>query len=117
MRSISRPRSVSVSAHGRRRLSSPVQLIQPRESIEGRIGTRGHSGQMVLVRPRSSENDVSDSIRDLEEETRLLRLERQGGIEITRQRETDIIDNQGNEEEITEVRRSERKGMDCSVVS
>lgn len=68
---------------------------------------------MVLVRPRSSENDVSDYIRDLEDETRLLRLERQGGIEITRQRETDIIDNKGNEEEITEVRRSERKGMHC----
>lgn len=109
VRAISRPRSVSV--HGRRRLSSPVRLIEPREYVEERVGTRGHSGQMVLVRPRSSENDVSDYIRDLEEETRLLRLERQGGIEITRQRETDIIDSKGNEEEITEIRRSERKGM------
>jgi hypothetical protein len=65
---------------------------------------------MVLVRPRHSDHDVSDYIRDLEEETRLLRLERQGGIEITRQRETDTIDNRGNEEEVTEVRRSERRG-------
>lgn len=108
-RGISRPRSVSV--HGRRRLSSPVRLIEPREYVEERIGTRGHSGQMVLVRPRSSENDVSEYIRDLEEETGLLRLERQGGIEITRQRETDTIDNRGNEEEVTEIRRSERRGM------
>lgn len=109
VRAISRPRSLSV--HGRRRLSSPVQLIEPREYVEERVGTRGHSGQMVVVRPRSSENDVSDYIRDLEEETRLLRLERQGGIEISRQKETDIIDNKGNEEEITEIRRQERKGM------
>lgn len=109
LRAISRPRSVSV--HGRRRLSSPVQLIEPREHTEERVGTRGHSGQMVVIRPRGSDNDVDDYIRDLEEETRLLRLERQGGIEITRQRETDIIDDRGNEEEITEIRRSERKGM------
>jgi hypothetical protein len=65
---------------------------------------------MVLVRPRDSDNDVSDYIRELEEETRLLRLERQGGIEITRQRDTEIIDNRGNEEEVTEVRRQERRG-------
>jgi hypothetical protein len=66
---------------------------------------------MVLVRPRDSDNDVSDYIRELEEETRLLRLERQGGIEITRQRDTEIIDNRGNEEEVTEVRRQDRRGM------
>lgn len=112
LRAISRPRSVS--AHGRRRFSSPVQLIEPRGYVEERAGPRGHSGQMVLIRPRDSDNDVDDYIRDLEEETRLLRLERQGGIEITRQRETDIMDDRGNEEEITEVRRSERKGMSSS---
>jgi hypothetical protein len=66
---------------------------------------------MVLVRPRDSDHDVNDYIRELEEETRLLRLERKGGIEITRQRETDIIDNQGHAEEVTEVRRQERRGM------
>ena len=66
---------------------------------------------MVLVRPRESDHDVSDYIRDLEEETRLLRLERQGGIEITQQRETDIIDNRGNQAEVTEIRRQERSGM------
>ena len=54
---------------------------------------------------------MSDYIRSLEEETRLLRLERQGGIEITRQRETDIIDDRGNQQEVTEVRRQERSGM------
>jgi hypothetical protein len=66
---------------------------------------------MVLVRPRESDHDMSDYIRSLEEETRLLRLERQGGIEITRQRETDIIDDKGNQEEVTEIRRQERSGM------
>jgi hypothetical protein len=65
---------------------------------------------MVLVRPRDRDHDVSDYVRELEEETRLLRLERQGGIEITRQRDTEIIDNRGNEEEVTEVRRQERRG-------
>lgn len=96
MRGISRPRSVSVHA--------PVQYIEQRESDNVR------TGPMVLVRPRDSDHDVSDYIRELEEETRLLRLERQGGIEITRQRDTELIDNRGNEEEITEVRRQERKG-------
>lgn len=66
---------------------------------------------MVLVRPRESDHDVSDYIRDLEEETRLLRLERQGGIEITQQRETDIVDDRGNQAEVTEIRRQERSGM------
>lgn len=92
---------------GRRRLSS----IEPREYIEERGGTRGHSGQMVLVRPRSSQNDVSDYIRDLEDETGLLRLERQGGIEITRQHEADTFDNRGNGETVTEVQRTEQRGM------
>lgn len=63
---------------------------------------------MVVVRPRHSEHE--DYIHDLEEEMRLLRLERQGGIEITRQRETETIDNRGNEEEVTEIRRQERRG-------
>lgn len=114
VRAVSRPRSVSV--HGRRRVSSPVR-VQPREYVEERVGSRGHSGSLVLVRPRSSENDVSEYIRDLEEETRLLQLERQGGIEITRQRETDTIDEKGNEEEMTEIRRSERRGMTMSFSS
>ncbi|KAJ5548012.1 hypothetical protein N7513_005246 [Penicillium frequentans] len=115
MRTVSRPRSVSVSA--------PVQYIEPRSSyveerieprssyVEERIEARPRdSGGLVLVRPRHSDHDVSDYIDDLEEETRLLRLERQGGgIEITRQRETDIIDSRGNEEEIIETRRQERR--------
>jgi hypothetical protein len=66
---------------------------------------------MVLVRPRDSDHGVDDYIRQLEEETRLLRLEREGGIEITRQRDTELIDSRGNEEEVTEIRRQERKGM------
>lgn len=88
-----------------------MQLIEPRGYIEERGGTRGHAGQMVLVRPRNSENDVSDHIRDLEDETRMLRLERNGGIEITRQHETDIHDNRGNGEIVTDVQRTEQRGM------
>lgn len=106
-----RPRPRSISVHGRRRLSSPVHLVEPRGHFEERIESRPHSGQLMVVRPRDSDHDVDSYIRDLEEETRLLRLERQGGIEITRQRETDTIDNRGNAEEKTEVHRSERKGM------
>ena len=110
VRTISRPRSASV--HVNRRVSSPVRLIEPRAYIDERIETKPReSGSLVLVRPRNSDTEVDRYIRDLEEETRLLRLERQGGIEITRQRETDIIDSKGNEEEVTEIRRQERKGM------
>ena len=68
----------------------------------------------MVVRPRDSDHEVDSYIRELEEETRLLRLERQGGIEITRQRETDTIDNRGNAEEKIEVNRSERKGTSKS---
>jgi hypothetical protein len=99
---ISRRRAVSVHDHGRH--LAPVQYIEERESD----GVR--TGPMVLVRPRDSDYEDSDYVRHLEEEMRLLRMERQGGIEITNQRETDLIDNRGNQEEITEVRRSERRG-------
>ena len=110
LQTVSRPRSVSVHAHGH--VSTPVQYIEPRSShVEERIEARPRdSGSLVLMRPRRSDHDVSEYIHDLEEETRLLRLERQGGIEITRQRETDIIDSKGNEEEIIETRRQERRG-------
>ncbi|KAJ9484073.1 hypothetical protein VN97_g9320 [Penicillium thymicola] len=71
---------------------------------------------MVLVRPRESDHDVSNYIRDLEEETRLLRLERQGGIEITQQRETDIIDDRGNQAEVTEIRRQEQSEPNSRIM-
>ncbi|KAJ6135511.1 hypothetical protein N7512_000671 [Penicillium capsulatum] len=111
-RAVSRPRSVSV--HQRRRLSSPVR-IEPHHHLGERIESSNH-GSMVLVRPRHSEHDVSDYIRDLEEETRLLRLEREGGIEITRQRETDTFDDRGNAEEVTEVRRQDRREPNSRVM-
>ncbi|KAJ5599251.1 hypothetical protein N7450_000318 [Penicillium hetheringtonii] len=113
-RAISRPRSISV--HGRRRLSSPVRLVEPRDYLEERIESRPHGSQLMVVRPRDSDHEVDSYIRDLEEETRLLRLERQGGIEITRQRETDTIDNRGNAEEKIEVNRSERKEPSSRVM-
>lgn len=112
-------------------MSAPVQYIEPRSSyveerieprssyVEERIEARPRdSGGLVLVRPRHSDHDVSDYIDDLEEETRMLRLERQGGgIEITRQRETDIIDSRGNEEEIIETRRQDRRGKSTDLQS
>ncbi|KAJ5426284.1 hypothetical protein N7465_001354 [Penicillium sp. CMV-2018d] len=106
---VSRRRAVSVHDHAPR-LSSAVQYIEERESDTVR------TGPMVLVRPRESDHDVSDYIRDLEEETRLLRLERQGGIEITQQRETDIIDNRGNQAEVTEIRRQERSEPNSRIM-
>jgi hypothetical protein len=66
---------------------------------------------MMVVRPRDSDHEVDAYIRELEEETRMLRLERQGGYEISRHRETDTIDNRGNAEEKIEISKSERKGM------
>ncbi|KAJ5124006.1 uncharacterized protein N7515_007831 [Penicillium bovifimosum] len=101
-----RRRAVSVNDHGR---LAPVQYVEQRETDYSR------AGPMVLVRPRDSD-DMSEYVRQLEEETRLLRLERQGGIEITRQRETDIIDSHGNEEEITEVRKQERSEPNSRLV-
>lgn len=107
---VSRPRSVSVNTQARP--STSLQLIEPRTYAEERIETRPrNSGQMVLVRPRDSDREVDQYVRELEEEARMLRLERRGGYEVTRDRETDVIDNKGNEMEIHEVRRTERKGM------
>ncbi|KGO77696.1 hypothetical protein PITC_071790 [Penicillium italicum] len=109
VRGVSRRRAVSVHDHGPR-LSSAVQYIGERESDSVR------TGPMVLVRPRESDHDASDYIRELEEETRLLRLERQGGIEITRQRETDIIDGRGNQAEVTEIRKQERSEPNSRIM-
>ncbi|KAJ5816174.1 hypothetical protein N7447_008407 [Penicillium robsamsonii] len=100
VRGVSRRRAVSVHDHGPR--ASPVQYIEERES------TAARAGQMVVVRPRDSDHDVRDYVHELEEEMRLLRLERQGGIEITRQRETDIIDDRGNQEEVVETSTQDR---------
>ncbi|KAJ6013925.1 hypothetical protein N7540_008516 [Penicillium herquei] len=104
---ISRPRSVSVHTHGR--VLSPVRYIEPRTAAPERLEVKPReSGSLVVMRPRHSDHDVSE-IRDLEEEIRRLRMERKGGIEITRQRDTEIIDSRGNEEEVTEIRRQDRK--------
>ncbi|KXG46279.1 uncharacterized protein PGRI_051350 [Penicillium griseofulvum] len=108
VRGVSRRRAVSVHAHGPR--LSPVQYIEERDSSAVR------AGQMVVVRPRESDHDVNEYIRELEEETRLLRLERQGGIEITRERETDIIDDRGNQAEITETRTQERSEPNSRIM-
>ncbi|KAI1835516.1 hypothetical protein DTO027I6_2897 [Penicillium roqueforti] len=108
-RGIARRRAVSVHDRGPRILS-PVEYIEERELDSPRTSS------MVVVRPRDSDDDVNEYIRNLEEETRLLRIERQGGIEITRQRETDIIDERGNQEEVTEVRRQERSEPNSRIM-
>ncbi|KAJ5484051.1 hypothetical protein N7539_005847 [Penicillium diatomitis] len=112
---VSRPRSVSVNTHARP--STSLQLIEPRNYAEERIETRPrNSGQMVLVRPRESDRELDEYVRELEEEARMLRLERRGGYEVTRDRETDVIDSRGNETEIHEVRRTERREPSAGVM-
>lgn len=103
-RGVSRRRAVSVHDSGPR-ASAPVQYIGSREPESA------HASSMVLVRPRESDHEI----HHLEEEIRRLRLERQGGIEITRQRDTEIVDDRGNEEEITEIRRQDRKGKQLQL--
>ncbi|KAJ6172176.1 hypothetical protein N7470_001243 [Penicillium chermesinum] len=99
--SVVRPRSVSIHSH---RPSSPLRVLESRTHVE----SRPHEGSMVLVRPKRSDHDISAEIVDLENERRILRAEPHGGIEITRQKDTDIIDSRGNEEEIIDIRRQER---------
>lgn len=93
------------SVHGRRRLSASVH------HAEAPANTGQHNESDRVVRPHNSENDFNQAIRALEEETRLLRLEREGSIELTRQRETDTFVNRGNEGEISEIRKQDRKRM------
>ncbi|KAJ5780285.1 hypothetical protein N7457_005445 [Penicillium paradoxum] len=104
-RGVSRRRAISVHDNGPR-VSAPVQYIGARETESA------HTSSMVLVRPRESDRDI----QSLEEEIRRLRMEKQGGIEITRQRDTEIIDNRGNEEEFTEIRRQDRKEPNSRIM-
>jgi hypothetical protein len=94
-RSVSQVREIAprraVSAHDHRRLH-----FEERESVP--------ANSLVLVRPRD------DDDYQLETDMRRLRVNR-GGIEITRRHDTDFIDDRGNGEEITDVRREQRRGM------
>lgn len=80
--------------------------IRPRTSDHG----------LVVVSPRRGSNESSDHMRSLEEETRILHLERRGlrpneGITITRTRDVDVIDEHGHAVQATEVRKREQSRM------
>lgn len=96
-----RPRSVSVHRH--RRQSSPVRIVERRD-VE--------SNALVLAeRPRRTEREIQEEIRALEEEKRMLQLERRGehnvgSVDVIRDK---VIDRGNEREEIIEVRK-DRKG-------
>ncbi|KAL2000580.1 hypothetical protein VTN02DRAFT_2887 [Thermoascus thermophilus] len=97
VRDISRPRSASFHSHGRRR-SSPVHIV------------KRHSGELlpagplvVQDRPRRSDREIRAEIQALEDERRMLQLERRDEII----RDTEFIDHR-DREEIIEVRRDRK---------
>ncbi|CAI7606272.1 unnamed protein product [Penicillium pancosmium] len=95
------------STSGSLSLNPSPNLSMSQQGIE----SQPYTDQMAVLRPRSfrdSDHDIDAYIPDLEEETRVLQLERQGGMEITQQGETD---NKGNAEEKIEINQSKHRGM------
>jgi hypothetical protein len=100
----SRPRSVSVNYT---RAASPV-IIERRGEEELR------AGPVVMVeRPRRSEHDVREEIRALEDERRMLQVERipdhSGGVEIIKDKVIHRSD--GQTEEVLEVKKDKRREL------
>ncbi|KAF7595875.1 hypothetical protein BBP40_004368 [Aspergillus hancockii] len=94
-RSVSRTRSISV--HGRRRgLSSPVRMVEPHEEANSSRG-----GQLILVRPRGSDEDLHEYAP----------LARRSG-EVTRR--TELLTD-GDYEEVIETKR-DRKGPNPRIL-
>ncbi|OKL57110.1 hypothetical protein UA08_07522 [Talaromyces atroroseus] len=98
----SRPRSVSVNYP---RPASPV--------IIERRGEEVRTGPVVMVeRPRRSAHDVNEEIRALEDERRMLQIERlpehSGGVEIIKDKVIHRSD--GQTEEVLEVKKDRRPG-------
>ncbi|RAK99210.1 BAR domain-containing protein [Aspergillus ibericus CBS 121593] len=92
-RTVSRTRTVSVQGRPRRR-SSPVPRVERYD--DGVHSSKIQSGPLaIVVRPRDSDDDLREYTQ----------IERRGGGEVIRH--TDIIGD-GEEEEITEVRRDRR---------
>lgn len=70
----------------------------------------------MVISPRRGSNASSDHMHSLEEEIRILHLERKAqrpneGITITRTRDVDLIDDQGHAVQATEVRKREQSRM------
>lgn len=108
-----RPRSVS-GLDRRRRPSSPGPFVERREVVEDTTTDTVRAGNLaVIVRPRDER--VDDYVRDLEVERRLLRLER-GGVEIIRERDKEIVDSNGNRENVLEVTKDRKGGPDPRVM-
>ncbi|CRG86863.1 Protein GVP36 [Talaromyces islandicus] len=98
-----RPRSVSVTY---RRPASPVVY-------ESRGESRDSRGQVVLVdRPRHSEHDIREEIRALEEEKRILQIERRpehvGSVDIINDK---IVHRSNGETDETIEIKKDRKGF------
>ncbi|KAA8650651.1 hypothetical protein EYZ11_002812 [Aspergillus tanneri] len=99
-RTVSRARSISV--HGRRRRrSSPVRMIERHD--DRIVSDNVRAGPLAIIRPRSSDDDLQE----------YMQLDRRGRSEVIR--DTQIINGDGDQEEITEVKR-ERKGPNPRIV-
>ncbi|OJJ46772.1 hypothetical protein ASPZODRAFT_159561 [Penicilliopsis zonata CBS 506.65] len=112
---ISRPRSVSVHFRNRRPSSPPAPRRVERREVREEIveSEKLRTNPMALViRPRHSDSheDLHEYIRELEEEKRLLQLERRGGVDII-ERDTEIIDSKSGIEEVVKVKK-DHKAMD-----
>ncbi|KAL1969885.1 hypothetical protein VTN77DRAFT_7394 [Rasamsonia byssochlamydoides] len=106
-----RPRSVSV--HYRRRPSSPIQIVERRDIIGNVESNEIRTGPLVLAeRSRRTDREIREETRALEEERRMLQLERPGSADIIRDK---IIDRGDNREEIIEVRK-DRKVPDSRLI-
>lgn len=103
-----RPRSASVTY---RRPASPVVYERRGESRESR-------GQVVLVeRPRHGANDIRDEIRALEEEKRILQIERRpehvGSVDIIKDKI--VHKSNGETDETVEIKKDRKGERDSSI--
>lgn len=99
-----RPRSVSLNYH---RAPSPVIVERRREE-------EIPAGAVVMVeRPRRSEHDIREEIRKLEDEKRMLQIERRpdhaGGVEIIKDKIVHRGD--GETEEVIEVKKDKKRSF------
>jgi len=104
------PRSASVN-YWARRDSSPVRIVERRDDrVDAAEAVSGLSGAVVLAeRPRRTNREVLAEIRALEDERRLLQLERRDrdySAEIIR--DTTTVDSEGNREEVVEIRKDRK---------
>lgn len=114
VKTVSYPRSVSVRTRDRRHSSPPPRVVERRDREVVEESGDLHVGPITLfARPRNEDDDLEGYIRELEEEQRSHRSGRRGGVEIVHN--TEIIDDDGEQEKIVEVRK-DRKGRRMFLV-